>query len=134
MTASGCHMPGYQVRPFDEPSVPEIGRFLSDSIRALGASQGLSADDGDAPDGHSIPAGDWGWLLDRGNPARPDGLPPGEVIRDDSGAIVGMIGCWPTSFRLGDRRLLGLGAHNFFVDPSARMQGYMLFRRYLNDP
>jgi hypothetical protein len=33
---------------------------------------------------------------------------------------------------LGDRRLLGLAAGNFFVDATARVQGFFLLRRFLN--
>ena len=34
-------------------------------------------------------------------------------------------------YRLGDKRLLGLAAGNFFIDSSARMQGFFVLRRFL---
>ena len=37
-------------------------------------------------------------------------------------------------YRLGDRRLLGLVRGNLHVAPTARMQGFFLLRRYMNNP
>ena len=123
-------MPAYQIRPFDARSVPEIGQFLVRSLQLLSnATEG--AESLAQP---TAPAGDYRWLLDEDNPERQEEIPAGEVIRSDQGEIVGMIGYHPIAFRLGDRRLLALGAHNFYTDPSARMQGFILFRKYLNNP
>jgi hypothetical protein len=127
-------VPGYQIGPFDESSVAEIAAFLIESLRRNANGQGApGGDDHPAHDRSGLSHG-YRWLLGEDNPTRSEGIPAGEVIRDDQGRIVGMIGFHPVAFRLGDRRLLGLGAHNFFVDPSARMQGFILFRRYLNNP
>jgi len=127
-------MGGYEIRPFDEASVPEIAAFLIQSLGSeANAQQPLSGDDGSGL-ARSALTRDYRWLLDDGNPARSDGIPAGELIRDHRGRVVGMIGYCPVFYQLGDRRLVGLGAHNFFVDPSTRMQGFFLFRRYLNNP
>jgi hypothetical protein len=127
-------MPGYEIRPFDEQSLPEMGPFLSRSIEALTRSQGSSGNDESLPSNRLGSGSDYRWLLDEDNPARQEGIPAGEIIRNDQGAIMGIFGFHPVYFRLGDQRLLGLGGHNFFVDPSARMQGFIMFRRYLNYP
>ncbi len=127
-------MTGYQIGPFDEPSVAEIAAFLIQSLDSGANAQDSSGGDDHRAHGRSGLTRDYRWLLDENNPARSEGIPAGEVIRNDQGKVIGMIGCHPVVFRLGDRRLLGLGAHNFFVDPSARMQGFILFRRYLNNP
>ncbi len=130
----GCIVTGYQIGPFDEPSVAEIAAFLIQSLDSGANAQDSSGGDDHRAHGRSGLTRDYRWLLDENNPARSEGIPAGEVIRNDQGKVIGMIGCHPVVFRLGDRRLLGLGAHNFFVDPSARMQGFILFRRYLNNP
>jgi hypothetical protein len=127
-------MPSYQIHPFDEPSVPEIGSFLVRSIDALRNLPEAGSDDGHLSSYQPESQPDYRWLLDEDNPYRQDGIPAGEILRDGHGVIVGMIGYHPTRFRFGDRYPLGLGAHNFYVDPSARMQGFTLFRRYLNNP
>jgi hypothetical protein len=127
-------MPAYEIRPFDALCIAELGPFLTRSLEALSLGPGASGEDGLQSLNQSEATDDYRWLLDEGNPAQTEGIPAGEIIRNDQGAIVGMIGFHPLYFRYGDRRLLGLGAHNFFVDPTARMQGFMLFRRYLNNP
>jgi len=127
-------MTGYRIGPFDEPSVPEIAAFLIQSLEPAANVQDSSGGDDCPALERSGSTHDYRWLLDEDNPARSAGIPAGEVIRNDQGRVVGMIGCHPVFFRLGDRHLLGLGAHNFFVDPWARMQGFILFRRYLNNP
>ncbi len=127
-------MAGYQIGPFDERSVAEIAAFLIQSLEQAANAQTFSDGDERPPLASSGSAHDYRWLLDEDNPARSAGIPAGEVIRSVQGRVVGMIGYRPVFFRLGDRHLLGLGAHNFFVDPAARMQGFILFRRYLNNP
>src|SRR5262249_2389282 len=58
----------------------------------------------------------------------------GETLRDPEGKIMGMILGVPRLYRLGAQRLLGLAAGNFFVDASARMQGFFMLRRFLATP
>lgn len=82
---------------------------------------------------HAPPSGDdLRWLL--GNPDLQPENPLGEVLRTPEGRIVGMILAVPRAYRLGDRRLLGLAAGNFYVDRSARMQGFFMLRRFLKTP
>jgi hypothetical protein len=125
-------MAAYEIRPFDQESVPEIARFLFRSLETLERSRGTSGDDAQLPVQGLKTTHDHRWLLDEGNPARSDGIVAGEILRNGQGAVVGMLCYRPRLFRIGERQLLGLGASNFFVDPSARMQGFTLFRRYLN--
>jgi len=127
-------MGAYEIRPFDEASVAEIAAFLIQSLGSAASAQQPSNGDDRAVLDRSAVAREYRWLLDDANPARSEGIPAGEMIRDHQGKVMGMIGYCPVYFQLGDRRLVGLGAHNFFVDPSTRMQGFILFRRYLNNP
>ncbi len=101
-------MTGYQIGPFDEPSVPEIAAFLIQSLGPAANARSSSGGDGRLTLDRSGSTHDYRWLLDEDNPARSEGIPAGEVIRNDQGRVVGMIGCHPVFFRLGDRRLLGL--------------------------
>jgi hypothetical protein len=127
-------MAGYMMRPIEEKDLSEVWAFRTKSMQLLLGTPG-AADDGDHPSTGLDSAGwDPRWLLGEGNPARTDGIPPGEIIRDGNGAVMGMITYHPQYFRLGDKRVLGLGAGNFHVDPSARLQGFFLFKRYLNHP
>jgi hypothetical protein len=125
-------MPGYVIAPFDEQNLLDVAAFMRRSIAALQSSDNQTeAQDVRPPD----TTGDreaYRWLLHEDSVAGRGEIPPGEVLRDDQGNVVGMLGYAPQHFRLGDRRLLGLGAHNFYVDPAVRMQGFFLFRRYLN--
>ena len=65
------------------------------------------------------------------NPARIEDVPLGLCVRNPDGEIVGTNLLYPWRFRHGDDVLLGLGSGALFVDPTARMQGFMLFRRFL---
>jgi hypothetical protein len=127
-------MAGHIIQGIDEANLAEIPPFLIRSIQSLASSSGSSHGDGEPHAGQPTSTDDYRWLLDEDNAARDEGIPCGEIIRNDQGSVVGMICYHPVFYRFGDRRLLGLGAHNFFVDPTARMQGFILFRRYLNHP
>jgi hypothetical protein len=127
-------MAGHIIQGIDEANLPEVSQFLMRTFELPDSSTGPSQGDGEPRVGPVESAGDYRWLLDGGNPARDEGIPCGEIIRNDQGSVVGMLCYVPRFFRFEDRRLLGLGAHNFYVDSSARMQGFFLFRRYLNHP
>jgi hypothetical protein len=60
---------------------------------------------------------------------RPE-MPFGETLRTADGKIAGMILAVPRLYRLGDKALVGLAAGDFFIDASARMQGFFMLRRY----
>ena len=68
------------------------------------------------------------------NPARSAYPGLGDCIRAQDGRILGVHLQHPAWFFLGGRRLLGLCSGDFFVAPAARMQGFFLFRRFLNAP
>lgn len=126
-------MSSYEILTIDEDNFREVAALMARSIDTLNGDVGSDIES--TPRGHENSTGEhYRWLLDEGNPSRDEGIPPGEIIRNDQGAVVGMIGYHPQFFRWGDRRVRGLGAHNFYIDPMARMQGFLLFRRYLNHP
>ena len=110
-------------------TLPEVASFMQRSIAALRSP--------DAP--HSAGVEDttsdsnFDWILGRGNTAFDDRIPACEIVRDTSWHVVGMLCYSPRYFRLGEGRFLGLGAHNFYVDSGARMQGFILFKRYMNN-
>ena len=58
-------------------------------------------------------------------------FPSGLCLRTGDGKLAGMILSLPRLYKLGDRDLLGMAAGHFFVDASARMQGFFMLRRYL---
>ena len=66
------------------------------------------------------------------NPARSAYPSLGDCIRAQDGRILGVHLQHPAWFLFGERRLLGLCSGDFFVAPAARMQGFFLFRRFLN--
>jgi hypothetical protein len=127
-------VPAYEIRPLTELDLAEVSAFLDRSMVALFGRQGPPGEEAPSHPVDVAPGTVHRWLLDEGNPARSEGIPPAEIIRSGTGAVVGMITYHAQVYRLGDRRLLGLGAGNFHVDPSARMQGFFLLRRYLNNP
>ncbi len=73
------------------------------------------------------------WLLIE-NPKATNAPQHGFCIRNTSGVMVGLLLCFANTFLAEDRRLLGLCSGSFFVDPSARPQGFYLFKKYLRDP
>jgi hypothetical protein len=106
-----------------EGDLPEVAAFMFEQ-----QEQAARDDPTHAP----ASGDDLRWLL--GNPdLRPDD-PLGEVLRTPEGKLAGMILAVPRAYRLGDRRLRGLAAGNFYVDRSARMQGFFLLRRFLKTP
>jgi hypothetical protein len=56
------------------------------------------------------------------------------MLRAPDGRLGGVHLIFPARFRLGEQRLLGLGSCSFFVEPHARLQGFFLFRRFLQTP
>lgn len=72
------------------------------------------------------------WLLLE-NPLSVSSPRHGFCIRGSSGKVVGLILSFANAFLFEDRRLLGLCSGSFFVKQSARMQGFYLFKKYLND-
>ena len=70
------------------------------------------------------------WLLT--NPHRREDLPLGDTLRDSEGRIFGMIVHVPRVYRLDSRRLLGACGGHWFVDSTARMQGFFMLRRFFS--
>jgi hypothetical protein len=114
-------MPGFEFKPIHEVDLPEVARFL----RAQ-QEQAMREDPA-----HTYATGDDLRWLTR-NPDRREGIPLGETLRAPDGTLVGMILSVPRVYRLGDQQLLGLAAGNFFVDRSARLQGFFMIRRFLS--
>jgi hypothetical protein len=113
-------MPGNQFKPIVEDDLPEVAAFLKEQQEITSREDWTQA----RPSGDDLR-----WLLK--NPHLSPKMALGETLRDSQGKILGMILALPRAYRLGDRRLLGLAAGNFFVDAAARMQGFFLLRRFL---
>ena len=113
-------MAGYVFKPIVEADLPDVAAFLFEQREITSRTdwtQPLPCDD------------DLRWLLH--NPhLRPD-LNHGETLRSSEGKILGMILAVPRMYQLGEERLLGLAAGNFYVDASVRMQGFFMLRRFL---
>lgn len=73
------------------------------------------------------------WLL-IDNPVASADSTLGYCVRDGLGVIRGLSLSSPTAFLSADRRLPGLCAGSFFVEPSARTLGFYLFKKYLSTP
>jgi len=65
------------------------------------------------------------------NPWRRDDVPVGHVVEDDRGRIVGGHMIYALALRLGAERLIAGCSGDFFVDESARSQGFFMYRKYL---
>src|SRR4051794_5503508 len=114
-------MAGYEIKSIERERLPEIAAFLREQQEIT------SRDDRTQP----RPTGDdLGWLPY--NPHLRDGLPLGLCLRTGEGKLAGMILSLPRLYKLGDRDLLGMAAGLFFVDASARMQGFFMLRRYFS--
>jgi hypothetical protein len=113
-------MAGYTFRPITEDNLPQVAEFLRQQQEQTSSEDRTQA----------RPAGDdLRWML--ANPDLRADLPLGLSLWSPDGKLVGMILSVPRLYRLGDRRLLGLAAGDFFVDSSARMQGFFMLRRFL---
>lgn len=123
-------MERFEIHPVLGSSLPEVANFLhrwhADSDR------GLSSKRTNREDTETI-AGRLRWLLVE-NPLATADSEHGFSVRNGSGAIVGLILSFPGAFLAADRRVLGLCSGSFFVQPQARMQGFYVFKRYLNFP
>ena len=113
-------MAGYAFKPIAEEDLPDVAAFLFEQREIT------SSTDWTQP---RASQDDLRWLLH--NPhLRPD-LSHGETLRGPEGRILGMILAVPRMYLLGDQRLLGLAAGNFYVDASVRLQGFFMLRRFL---
>lgn len=73
------------------------------------------------------------WRLVR-NPARGSDSDLGYYVRNEGGEIIGTILTFPARFLLGDRALAGLCSSCFFVRPEARLEAFLIFKKYLTAP
>ena len=113
-------MAGYEIKPIERESLPEIAAFLQQQQEITWSQDRTQA----RPSGDQL-----GWMLY--NPHLREGIPLGLCLRAGDGKLAGMIISPPRLYKLGDRDLLGLAAGHFFVDASARMQGFFMLRRYM---
>jgi hypothetical protein len=113
-------MAGYEFKPIVEERLDQVAAFLKQQQELTSREDWTQARPG---------GDDLRWMLE--NPhLRPD-LPLGLTLWSPDGKLVGMILSVPRLYRLGDRPLLGLAAGNFYVDSSARLQGFFMLRRFL---
>ena len=116
-------MAGYTFKPIVEEDLPDVAVFLNLQQEIT------SRADWTQPRPR---ADDLRWLLR--NPHLRTGLHHGETLRGPEGNVLGMILAVPRMYQLGDQRLLGLAAGNFYVDASVRVQGFFMLRRFLGTP
>ncbi len=113
-------MAAYHFQAIEEPDLPEVAAFLREQQEITSRDDPTQA----RPSGDDLR-----WLLN--NPDRREGIPLGDTLRSEDGKLAGMILSLPRMYRIGGKQLLGLAAGNFFIDSSARMQGFFLLRRFL---
>ena len=113
-------MASYEFKPIVEEDLPGVAAFLYEQQEITSRADWTQA----RPSGDDLRG-----LLK--NPHLRPGMALGETLRTPEGKILGMILALPRMYHLGERRLLGLAAGNFYVDSSARMQGFFLLRRFL---
>ena len=114
-------MAAYHFQAIDEPDLSEVAVFLREQQEITSREDPTQARPG---------SDNLRWLLN--NPHRREGIPLGETLRSEDGRILGMILAIPRMYRIGDKQSLGLAAGNFYVDSSARMQGFFILRRFLS--
>ena len=119
-------MATFRIDPVHEADLPAIADFLETAARMRPDASELELADTSAP--AVLRRLRWRLLQ---NPARRDDLELGQVVRDDSGRVQGVHLLFPSHYRHGARRLLGVCSGYFFVAPEARMQGFFMFRRTL---
>jgi hypothetical protein len=113
-------MAAFKFRPIFEQDLPEVAAFLYRQQEITSREDSTQA----RPSNDNLR-----WLLS--NPHRGDEASLGDTIRDAEGKIFGMIVAVPRMYRLGSERRLGLAAGHFFIDASARMQGFFMLKRFL---
>lgn len=122
-------MTRYEIGLLYENDIEETARFLGTWHRSR-----QSADQFVMPE--NADRGHWErhlrWLLVE-NPGQVPKAALGACLRSSEGVIAGLILFFSSSFVWGNEKLSGLCSGSFFVDQTARMQGYFLFRRYLNE-
>ena len=116
-------MAAFKFRPIVEQDLPDVAAFLYQQQEITSREDPTQA----RPSNDNLR-----WLLS--NPHRNDGASLGDTIRDSDGKIFGMIVAVPRLYRLASERRLGLAAGHFFIDASARMQGFFMLRRFLANP
>jgi hypothetical protein len=118
-------MEALQITAIHEVDLPHVARFLASALDAYAPAS--------APWSVDVLLARLRWRLGE-NTARPPELELGHCLRAADGRIGGVNLVFPGWFRVGNRRLLGLGSCSFFVEASARLQGFFLFRRFLQTP
>src|SRR5208283_1936628 len=113
-------MAGYEFKTISEDNLADVAAFLYQQQEITSREDWTQA----RPTGDSLR-----WML--GNPDLKPELPLGLILTTSEGKITGMILSVPRRYRLGGQRLLGLAAGDFFVDASARLQGFFMLRRFL---
>src|SRR5271166_2033459 len=113
-------MAGFSFKAIAQEDLPEVAAFLYQQQEITSREDPTQA----RPNSDNLK-----WMLR--NPYRKEGVTLGETLRDPDGKILGMIIAVPRMYRLGSQRLIGLAAGHFFIDASARMQGFFMLRRFL---
>jgi hypothetical protein len=115
-------MQRFEIRPLLETDIPRAAEYVTRwSAPQMGAAPQKR--------GRSSTENRIRWLIHE-NPLVGDG-PLGYYVQDGVGTMMGLVLCFPNAFIGEDRRFVGLCSGSFFVEPAARMSGFILFRKYL---
>ena len=113
-------MPAFNFKSIAEQDLPEVAAFLYQQQEITSREDPTQA----RPSNDNLR-----WLVS--NPHWSAELSLGDTLRDAEGTIRGMIVHVPRMYRLGSERLLGMAGGHWFIDASARMQGFLMIRRFL---
>ncbi|MGH9717530.1 MAG: hypothetical protein ACRD4R_12505 [Candidatus Acidiferrales bacterium] len=119
-----------EIEPVTEENLPRVAEYLTRWHSS--ETQNDEKRSVDIPDSKKVEK-QLSWRLLQ-NPARRDEAELGYCVRSENGEIVGTILVFPSYFMLGDRRLTGLCSSCFFVNPEARFQALLIFKKYLRAP
>jgi hypothetical protein len=115
-----CVMAGFEFKRIVEEDLPQVAAFLRQQQEMTSREDQTQA----RPSGDDLR-----WMMK--NPDLQPDHPLGLSLWSGEGKLAGMILSVPRLYRLGERRLLGLAAGDFFVESTARLQGFFMLRRFL---
>lgn len=123
-------MSKFEIQAIQEECLPEIADFFV-RWRKREEQNSAAPTNGDSNPQRIESADYLRWLLVE-NPARDGDTPLGYCVRDRKGAIVGAILTFPSYFAHGGKRLKGLCGASIFVNEEARIQGFIIFKKFLS--
>lgn len=128
-TICGTGMERFRVDDILEQDLPEVADFLVNVPRENPSTSAVER----IPDTVESLLPRLRWRLAE-NPMRSADSKFGQCLRTQTDEIAGVCLQFPSAFRLGDDRLVGLCGGSFFVSAMARLQGLFMMLRFMKAP